>query len=243
MNSDLLNRIESLELDDLSSNFKFSDRLARENSWTTEFSNRCLQEYKKFLFLCAEAGHPVTPSVAVDHAWHLHLCYTRSYWHDLCKDTLGFPLHHGPTKGGQEENEKFNQWYQKTLDSYLRIFKTEPPTDIWPAPEVRFSPQDIKNVDFAKHFVVSKKSTLRVVAAGALSLSAVGCASVLAQNDDSPLGWIILVIAVVLLLSKIFKGGGGNNGGGCGGGTSCGSDGGAGGCSSGCGGGGCGGGD
>lgn len=238
MNSELLYRIESLDLDDLGSDFKFSDRLARENAWTVEFTRRVISEYKKFIFLCAEAGHPVTPSVAVDHVWHLHLCYTRSYWHDLCKNTLGFPLHHGPTKGGKAENQKFHQWYQNTLDSYRRIFQTEPPADIWPAVEVRFSPQNIKNIDYNTHFVVSKKSTLRLSAALALSFSLVGCASLLAKTDDFPIVFFLCVCFGIILLILIFKGGGGKKGGGCG----AGGCGGGGGCSSGCGGGGCGGG-
>ncbi|MGJ8656022.1 MAG: glycine-rich domain-containing protein [Akkermansiaceae bacterium] len=242
MNTDLWQKIETFELDDLGSDFKFSDRLARENSWTLEFAKRSINEYKKFLYLAAEAGHPVTPSVAVDHVWHLHLCYTRNYWNDLCKQTLNFPLHHGPTKGGTQENQKFNQWYQKTLDSYQRLFQTEPPSDIWPTPELRFSPQDIKNVDYNKHFVIPKKLALTAAATLALSFTVVGCASIL-NNPDFPIGTIIFVTIVVVVVAKIFKSGGGKGGGcggggsSCGGGNSCGS-----GCSSGCGGGGCGGG-
>ena len=239
MNSDLLQRIESFDLDDLGSDFKFSDRLARENSWSNEFAVRCINEYKKFLFLCAEAGHPVTPSVAVDHAWHLHLCYTRSYWHDLCQDTLGFPLHHGPTKGGAKENEKFNDWYQKTLASYKRLFKADPPEDIWPTPKVRFSPQDIKNVDLKKHFVISKKSALQLGVSFALSFSLLGCVSVFGRDDGLSMVIFLSTCFLVIFLAIKFGGGRGKGGGGCGGGSSCGSNH---GCSSGCGGGGCGGG-
>jgi hypothetical protein len=39
-----------------------------------------LGEYRRFLFLAMEAGHPVSPSRAVDLAWHQHLLDTRSYW-------------------------------------------------------------------------------------------------------------------------------------------------------------------
>jgi hypothetical protein len=239
MNTDLWQKIESFELDDLGSDFKFSDRLARENAWSTDYALRTINEYKKFLFLAAEAGHPVTPPVAIDHVWHLHLCYTRNYWHDLCQDTLGFPLHHGPTKGGTQEDQKFNQWYQKTLDSYQRLFKNLPPADIWPTPEVRFSPQDIKNVDYNKHIVLSKKTALRAVIATALSFTAVGCASIFNNNDEFPFGWFLLITIVVISISKLIHNNGGK-GGGCGGTGGCGS--GDNGCNSGCGGGGCGGG-
>ena len=42
-------------------------------------------------------------SEQVDAAWHLHLTYTRSYWDRFCKETLGQPLHHDPTRGGPAE--------------------------------------------------------------------------------------------------------------------------------------------
>ncbi len=41
-------------------------------------------EYRRFAFLAATAGHPVTPSDAVDQAWHLHLTYSRDYWDRFC---------------------------------------------------------------------------------------------------------------------------------------------------------------
>jgi len=99
MNTALWQKLESFPLDDPSSGLRFSDRLARENGWSAAHSSGVIAEYRKFLYLCATAGHPVTPSDAVDQAWHLHLCYTQSYWDDLCGDILRFPLHHGPTKG------------------------------------------------------------------------------------------------------------------------------------------------
>jgi len=52
------------------------------------------------------------------------------------------PLHHGPTRGGLEEGHKFDHWYRNTLDSYLRFFGHEPPTDIWPDFPIHFG-QDL----------------------------------------------------------------------------------------------------
>ena len=69
--------------------------------------------------------------------WHLHLTYTRSYWDRFCGEVLGQTIHHGPTKGGPDEAEKFDRWYQKTLESYQRVFGEEPHTDIWPARRIR----------------------------------------------------------------------------------------------------------
>src|SRR6478735_1062085 len=109
--NELWMRIEQFELDEPGVAFKFSDRLARENGWTKAYAKRVIKEYKKFIFLCCISTHGVTPSDPVDQAWHLHLTYTRSYWIDLCKNTLNREIHHNPTKGGQKEAEKFDGFY------------------------------------------------------------------------------------------------------------------------------------
>ncbi len=130
-------RLAALDLDG-SDALSFSGRLARDNGWAPGFARRVVLEYKRFVFLAATCGHPVTPSDEVDQAWHLHLVYTRSYWDELCGQVLGFPLHHGPTKGGAAEGGKFADWYAATLASYRAAFGAEPPADIWPPAAVRF---------------------------------------------------------------------------------------------------------
>ena len=115
----------------------FEQRLARENGWSALEAARVLEEYKRFCFLAATAGHPVTPSEAVDQAWHLHLCYSRDYWQRFCPEVLGRELHHGPTKGGPAERDKHFEQYALTLRSYEEIFGS-PPEDIWPASYKRF---------------------------------------------------------------------------------------------------------
>ena len=62
-------RIRGLELDDGISQLTFSKKLARENRWAHWFALEVIDEYKKFLYLMAQAGHPVTPSIQVDQAW------------------------------------------------------------------------------------------------------------------------------------------------------------------------------
>ena len=73
-------------------------------------------------------GLHVTPSIEVDQVWHLHLIYTRQYWNDFAKH-MPFEPHHGPTKGGSQESEKFTEWYSKTLESYKNVFGMNPPAD------------------------------------------------------------------------------------------------------------------
>ncbi len=109
----------------------FTARLARENGWSRRHAERVLGEYRRFAFLAATAGHPVTPSDAVDQAWHLHLTYSRDYWERFCPDILGRPLHHGPTAGGRAEEARFFDQYAATLRAYAAAFGPPPP-DLWP---------------------------------------------------------------------------------------------------------------
>ena len=102
----LFQRIQAYPLDSAGAGFSFSRRLAKENGWTKAYSQRVMDEYKKFVLLAMLAGHVVSPSDQVDQAWHLHLTYTRSYWDEFCKEVLGTPLHHEPTRGGQRESQK-----------------------------------------------------------------------------------------------------------------------------------------
>ena len=96
--AELYQRIQAFSLDNPDSDLSFSKRLARDNGWSAEYTQRVIAEYKKFAFLAVVAGHPVTPSDQVDQAWHLHLIYTHSYWGEFCPNVLQTPLHHGPTR-------------------------------------------------------------------------------------------------------------------------------------------------
>jgi hypothetical protein len=116
----------------------FVDRLARENRWSVAYAERVMNEYKRFCFLAIVAGHEVTPSDAVDQAWHLHLTYSRDYWGRFCPDVLGAKLHHGPTAGGQVERTRYYDQYAATLKSYEVHFDEPSPPDIWPDAKRRF---------------------------------------------------------------------------------------------------------
>ena len=135
----LRERLEAFAIDEPGIALPFTARLARENGWSPAFAARVVREYRRFVFLAVAAGHPVTPSEAVDQAWHLHLVHTRSYWDRLCGEVLGRPLHHDPTMGGPVEAAKFHDWYARTLESYRAHFGESPPPDIWPAPAARFA--------------------------------------------------------------------------------------------------------
>ncbi|HEY1107488.1 MAG TPA: TIGR04222 domain-containing membrane protein [Opitutaceae bacterium] len=148
----LWQRIQAHVLDDPQSASPFSLRLAAENGWKPGFTQRAIEEYRRFAFLATAAGHPVSPSDAVDQVWHLHLLYTRDYWGEFCPRVLGAPLHHGPARGGIAEKEKLTDWYGNTLASYRRFFG-EPPADLWPARPVH--PKTVR-MDVARYWFIPK---------------------------------------------------------------------------------------
>lgn len=111
----------------------FPARLARENGWKEPFAEQVFDEYRRFCFLAATSEEELTPSDAVDQAWHLHLTYTRDYWDRFCPEVLGLSLHHGPTAGGDIERSRFFGQYARTLLRYEQAFGMAPPADIWPA--------------------------------------------------------------------------------------------------------------
>jgi uncharacterized protein (TIGR04222 family) len=153
---ELYQRLQHFEFEQAAAKLSFSQRLAREQNWSPLYTQRVLNEYKKFAFLAVVADHVVTPSEQVDQAWHLHLTYTRSYWQEFCPQILGQPLHHEPTIGGQAEQQKFFVHYNQTLKSYHQFFGHQPPADIWPSAVDRFQPLQQQWLSRAQNWVIPK---------------------------------------------------------------------------------------
>ena len=99
-------KIIRFQVDEGDPEYAFTDRLALENGWPLEYTLRVFYEYKKFIFLLCIQSESLTPSDAVDQAWHLHLIYTRSYWDRWCENILNKRIHHGPTQG--EKKKRIN---------------------------------------------------------------------------------------------------------------------------------------
>lgn len=153
----LWKRLVEFKFDEPGATLTFAARLARENGWRLGYAKRVIEEYRRFLFLSMVSGHSVSPSEAVDQAWHLHLTYTRSYWTKLCGEILPRPLHHCPTLGGSKETEKFDSWYEQTLESYRQFFAESPPEDIWPpAGQQMESVVDSRWVDTNAYFLIPR---------------------------------------------------------------------------------------
>ncbi|MFO1031653.1 MAG: hypothetical protein U1F60_11265 [Planctomycetota bacterium] len=200
----LFDRLASFRIDPPGVALPFARRLAHENGWSRAFAERAVAEYRRFVWLAMRAGHPVTPSPAVDEVWHLHLCYTRSYWDELCGRVLGRPLHHGPTLGGAAEGAKFADWYARTLASYRQHFG-EPPADLWPAPTERFLGGIPRKVSARSHWIVPKARVrallgggARVAALALVMLLTAGCTD--ASTDSVVLVGLLVVFAVFLVV-------------------------------------------
>lgn len=169
--SELWQRLAAYEIGPPLASLTFAQRLARENRWGHAFAERVIREYKRFCYLAVTAGEDVTPSDAVDQAWHLHLTYTHDYWERFCPQVLGTPLHHGPTRGGAQERSRFYAQYAATLKAYEDAFGKPPPEDIWPAARRRFEvdPRGTR-VNPADVIILPRRWGYGALAAGALLL-------------------------------------------------------------------------
>lgn len=199
----LWNQIELFQLDDPAIAFPFSARLARENGWSKRYALRVIEEYKRFIFLCCLTDSGVTPSDPVDQVWHLHLTFTRSYWVDFCRNTLGQEIHHNPTKGGLKEARKFNDFYSHTRQLYLDKFAQEPPTDIWQPNKIRFSDVNFQRINRSRFWLIPKptkqiKKQLALIGLASVSLLFV-------QAVGTALLWFLIGGAGFILFIRLLQ--------------------------------------
>ncbi len=239
LNTTLLNEILAFKIGSDDDALTFTDRLCRENNWSPAYAERCVSEYKKFVYLAITSTRSVTPSDQVDQVWHLHLTYTKSYWVELCQGVLKKSLHHGPTQGGKSESKKYWHQYQSTLDRYAQVFNESPPLEVWPECEQRFHQADkFVRLNTASYLLL-KKPSRSLLAVTPLPMLLAACV-----KGDGSSAWfaIILLIAIVGLGYLLFKAvdqkknGSSSGCGGGSGGTNNDVDGGDSGCGSGCGG-------
>lgn len=220
--------------------FTFTQRLARENGWSPAYAAAVFEEYKRFLFLAGPSGEPMTPSGDVDQAWHLHLLYSRHYWHVLCEEILGRPLHHGPTAGGEAEALRHDKQYEITLRRYRDAFGSDAPAAIWPPAGIRFASKHLW-VDSGRYWLVPKALSGRsLLALGATSTAACSAAAAGAPDSTLVFAAVAILVIVAMLVAAARRsagtdrkrrddGGCGGGGGGCrsdrsddGGGSGCG---------------------
>ena len=128
MNRELWNKISEYNFDDPMSEYGFSTRLANENFWTKDFTEKAILEYKKFMYLAGTSDLMVSPSEIIDVIWHQHLIFTQSYT-GFC-DIIGKTIQHVPSTHNKEEAEKFRQAKERTIRFYKENVG-EQPKEIW----------------------------------------------------------------------------------------------------------------
>jgi hypothetical protein len=124
-------RLQEFSLDRPNVDFPFSKKLAKEENWTLDFTQKAIEEYKKFVYLCCRLDNGASPSEIVDKVWHMHLLYTQNYWEEFCPQVLKRNLHHHPSTGGGVAKKEHEKWFSDTLVGYREIFEQEPPKNIW----------------------------------------------------------------------------------------------------------------
>ena len=130
----LWEKLKNFQFDNPRATYPFSRRLADESfNGDLQYALQVIDEHRKFLFLLAVTGRWVTPSLDTDECWHLHQCFTGSYWDDLMGKVIGKPLGHHPGNGSTEDEVKFQAIFERTLSDYARYFG-EPPQRTWGKP-------------------------------------------------------------------------------------------------------------
>ncbi|MGV3632309.1 MAG: glycine-rich domain-containing protein [Bacteroidota bacterium] len=128
MNRSQWEKIKAFDLDYPHDEYCFSLRLAHKNAWTIEFTQKAIQEYKKFMYLAAISDEMVSPSSIVDIVWHQHLIFTKSYT-QFCQ-LIGKRIEHVPSTHNEEEKSKFEQGKRYTQNLYEENFGVQP-KEIW----------------------------------------------------------------------------------------------------------------
>ena len=206
----LWEQIESYEVDKVGASWTLSDKVASENGWTAAYTKRAVLEYKRFVYLAMVAEHVVCPSDQVDQIWHTHLLYTRSYWNDFCKTILPKPLHHSPSSGGEEEEQKYRALYRETLVSYEETFGCVPPIDIWPTVSERFEEAlRCRRINLRRYWVLPRLSWLwgrgQVVLAALLPMALLGWTNPLGMKGPAFLGFFFSLSVGALLVTWFIR--------------------------------------
>jgi hypothetical protein len=124
MNETLWKSIQQFDFAHPPGEYSFSIRLANENKWTKDFTEKAILEYKKFMYLAAISDVMVSPSAIVDTVWHQHLIFTQSY-QDFCT-LIGKEVQHVPSIYQKDQADQFSQAKERTKRIYNEHFGVQP---------------------------------------------------------------------------------------------------------------------
>jgi hypothetical protein len=109
---------------------RFEHNLRKIGDWTDEASVRITEAYRRYLYLKALNGGPITPPKCIDEAWHLHLEFPQNF--TSLEELAGGSIPHVTDLSAIVRRNA----YDEGRSLWLREFDTEPPIDIWPSREL-----------------------------------------------------------------------------------------------------------
>lgn len=116
----------------------FKEKLCAAMNCSAQTAEKLQDEYLRFVYLAQISPTEATPSEQVDQVWHLHLSYTRDYWHKFCAEILQRDFHHDPCDG-PESMPRYAQQYRATLALYEQEFGEDAPPQSWPTKAARYN--------------------------------------------------------------------------------------------------------
>ncbi|WP_196893003.1 glycine-rich domain-containing protein [Aureivirga marina] len=91
----------------------------------TENTKGLFDELLKFLALVGTYDAKLTPTLAIDYAWHEFILFTKLY-DSFCREKFNRFIHHNPDENKQSNANNF----KKTIQLYILTFG-EPNAEIW----------------------------------------------------------------------------------------------------------------
>ena len=120
----------------------FAHKIGKKHGWTTPFTLRAINEYKKFIFLGLASDFQVTPSKIIDVVWHEHLLFSKAY-REFCDQVIRQPFDHYPELVPMEDQTgRFSAQYLDTVALYKKEFDIDPPVAIWG--DTKFDQEQVK---------------------------------------------------------------------------------------------------
>ena len=130
-------------------------RVMKKNpEWSDRKIDSLINEYKKFLYICAKCDEEQTPSKEVDEIWHEHILFTKEY--EKWCDFLGKKIHHNPEKVG--ETKSFHGIFEETQKKMKELKKPE--KTVKPSPVKKVSAKPIKRSSSSSRSSVSSSPSI-----------------------------------------------------------------------------------
>lgn len=150
--------IDEFSFDEFEGGERFSHKLARTGNWTPGYTKDVIDEYKRFLFLCATQTEVLAPPIFVDMAWMMHI---EEYPESFRQLTLLIP-HHLIKRSNvliptfrqrymTDNGPWFFNNYINTQKIYDKNFGTWPPANVWGSYEEEMYDYKPAHIDMGKN--------------------------------------------------------------------------------------------